>query len=133
MKQSGLALQFVKKQTVEICLEAVKQNVWSLKYIKEQTPKICLELVKEKPELISQLENRDDEIFLTTIRLNPNVFKKIKKNLPSSVLDEAKAICDLWNGGGCINSYRQIRSQLTSMEIDFKESHYPVLEQLYPY
>ena len=33
VKQNGLALQFVKEQTPELCLEAVKQNELARKYI----------------------------------------------------------------------------------------------------
>ncbi len=44
---NGHALEYVKKQTPEICLAAVKQNGYALKFVKNQTPEICLEAVKE--------------------------------------------------------------------------------------
>jgi hypothetical protein len=40
-------LQYVKDQTPEICLEAVKQDGHALQYVKDQTPEICLEAVKQ--------------------------------------------------------------------------------------
>ena len=40
VKQDGLALEYVKEQIPEICLEAVKQNGLALAYVKEQTPEI---------------------------------------------------------------------------------------------
>ena len=40
-------MQYVKEQTPEICLEAVKQNGYALEYVQEQTPEICLEAVKQ--------------------------------------------------------------------------------------
>jgi hypothetical protein len=58
VKQNGLALQFFKEQTPEICVEAVKQNGLALKHVKEQTPKICVEAVKQD---ILALEYINDE------------------------------------------------------------------------
>jgi hypothetical protein len=43
VKQNGYALYYVKKQAPELCLEAVKQNGYALKHVKKQTPEICLE------------------------------------------------------------------------------------------
>jgi hypothetical protein len=42
-----LVLQFVKEQTPEICIEAVKQIGYALEFVKEQTPEICLLAVKQ--------------------------------------------------------------------------------------
>ncbi len=39
-------LQFVKKQTPELCLAAVQQYGRALGYVKEQTYELCLEAVK---------------------------------------------------------------------------------------
>ena len=47
VKEDDCALQYVNKQTSEICLEAVKQNGNALRYVKEQTSEMCLEAVKE--------------------------------------------------------------------------------------
>jgi hypothetical protein len=33
VKQNGLALEYVKEQTPEICLEAVKQDGYALQYV----------------------------------------------------------------------------------------------------
>ena len=41
-----LNLNYVKEQTPEICLEAVKQNGWNLKYVKEQIPEFVSKLLK---------------------------------------------------------------------------------------
>ena len=40
-------MQFVKEQTPEICLAAVKQNIFALKFVKEQTPEILSEVAKK--------------------------------------------------------------------------------------
>ena len=40
--KNGCALQYVKAQSPEICLESVAQDAFALEYGKEQTPEICL-------------------------------------------------------------------------------------------
>ena len=47
VKQYGLTLQFVKKQTFEVCLAAVKKNGLTLQVVNEQTPELCLAAVKQ--------------------------------------------------------------------------------------
>lgn len=36
VQQNGLALQYVKNKTIDICLAAVKQNKYSLMYVTEE-------------------------------------------------------------------------------------------------
>ena len=38
-----LFLKFVKNQTEEICLEAIRNIGWALKFVKNQTEEICFE------------------------------------------------------------------------------------------
>ncbi|EGT3944791.1 TPA: DUF4116 domain-containing protein [Clostridioides difficile] len=47
VKQNGLALEFVKEQTEEICLIAVRQNGLALEFVKEQTQEVFAELAKQ--------------------------------------------------------------------------------------
>ena len=47
MEQNGLALEFIKEQTPEICMAAVKQNGEALQYVKEQTEEICMEAINQ--------------------------------------------------------------------------------------
>jgi hypothetical protein len=54
-------LQYVKEQTPEICLEAVKRDGSTLRYVKEQTPEICLEAVKEEG---NALQFVDADVFI---------------------------------------------------------------------
>lgn len=44
---NGFALMFVKEQTESICLAAVRNNGMALKFVKAQTERICLEAVKQ--------------------------------------------------------------------------------------
>ena len=52
MKQNGYALQYVREQTEEICLEAVKKDGYALRYVNEQTEEICLEAVKQNSDAL---------------------------------------------------------------------------------
>ena len=47
LKKNGYSLQFIKEQTRELCLIAVKQSGFTLHYVKEQTPEICLATVNQ--------------------------------------------------------------------------------------
>jgi hypothetical protein len=42
-----LTLEYVREQTSEICLEAVKKEGYALEYVREQTYQVCLEAVKQ--------------------------------------------------------------------------------------
>jgi len=78
VKQNGHALQRVKEQTPEICLEAVKQNGFTLQYVKKQTPEICLEAVKQNGHALQYV---DESIFKkekVTIELTQEQLDKIK-------------------------------------------------------
>ena len=45
-------MKYVKEQTDEICLFAVRQDVYSLEYVDDQTPEICLAAVQQNPRAI---------------------------------------------------------------------------------
>lgn len=41
VRADGMALEYIKNQTPEMCIAAVKQNPMALKFVKEQTYEIC--------------------------------------------------------------------------------------------
>ena len=47
VSKNGMSLEYVEKQTPEICLAAVKQDGRALRYVKDQTPELCLAAVKQ--------------------------------------------------------------------------------------
>ena len=69
----GPALQYVKEQTPELCLEAVKRDGWALKFVKEQTDEICLAAVKEDAWALEFVKNKTPEIYLAALIGNPEV------------------------------------------------------------
>jgi hypothetical protein len=50
VKQNGLDLQFVKKQTKELCLAAVVQDGRALEFVKKQTPEIIKIALYKTPD-----------------------------------------------------------------------------------
>jgi hypothetical protein len=50
VQKNGLALQFVKEQTPEVCLAAVKQNGLVLCHVKKKTPEVYLAAFGSRPK-----------------------------------------------------------------------------------
>lgn len=55
--RDGLNLEFVKKQTEEICLTAVKQDSSALELVKNQTKDVCLEAVRQNKTVMDYIRN----------------------------------------------------------------------------
>ena len=66
VKQNGLLLPFVKVQTPEICLTAVKQNGYALEYVNEQSLAVGIAALKQNPE---------SRYYLTDKFRTPEVYK----------------------------------------------------------
>lgn len=66
------ALQFVKEQTPEMCLAAVKKTGEVLRYVKEKTYEICLEAVKNNWHALRDVpkEFRTPELCMICIKQN---------------------------------------------------------------
>ncbi len=70
VKKDGIVLEFVKEQNLEICLAAVKQDGWSLYYVKEQTPEICLAAVSQEGVALLHVIEQTLEICLAAVSKN---------------------------------------------------------------
>jgi hypothetical protein len=55
---NGDALQYVQKQTDEICLKAVERNGYALRYVQKQTDEICLKAVERNGDALQYVEER---------------------------------------------------------------------------
>jgi hypothetical protein len=51
------------EQTLEICLEAVKNNGFALIFVKKQTPKICLEAFKQDCNALQYINDESITLF----------------------------------------------------------------------
>ena len=56
--QYGYDLKYVKEQTTEICLIAVKQDGYALEYVKEQTNEICLEALIQNKDALKYINSK---------------------------------------------------------------------------
>ena len=63
VKQNGMVLQYISKQTPQIITLAIKQNCYSLKFVKTQTIEICKTAIDLSPSAIMYVENK----FLTEL------------------------------------------------------------------
>ena len=69
VKQNGYSLQFVKKQTPEICLAAVKQNGYSLQFVKNQTPELLRDMIDNNIPIIRKYININLNLLPDDIQL----------------------------------------------------------------
>ena len=79
VKMNGMALEFIKEQTDEICLEAVKQNGLALQYVKKQTPEICLEAVKNNASTLRYVQQQTNEMCLEAVKQNGYALQYVKE------------------------------------------------------
>jgi len=63
VKENGYLLQYVRKQTPEICMAAVKENGYLLQYVREQTPEICMAAVKQNGVALHYVDKSIFETF----------------------------------------------------------------------
>ncbi len=78
-KENGYALRFVKEQTPEICLQAVKQYGLALQYVKEQTFEMCLEAVKQNGNALKYVINQTPLIIHYLKKYNIVIYESFKK------------------------------------------------------
>lgn len=81
VKLDGLALQYVKEQTEEICLAAVRQDGYALCYVKEQTEEICLEAVKRNVYALQFVKEQTEEICLAALKWDVCALQYVNEDL----------------------------------------------------
>lgn len=84
VKRDGMALQYVKEQSPEICMEAVKQNGRALQYVKEQTPEICLEAVKQDVGTLIYVQPQFRDEASRNVKMNERR-GKLKKDIKAQI------------------------------------------------
>lgn len=82
-------LPFIKVQTPEICLEAVKHGA-SLKDVKVQTPELCLEAIKMRPDALADVINQTEELCLEAVKRNGMALYKVRKQTDAICLEAVK-------------------------------------------
>jgi hypothetical protein len=74
IEQSGLNLRYVKEQTPELCLAAVKDAPYAFIFVKEEnyTPEVCIEAVRHDGTLLRYIKPE-----MAAIKGSPQVYGKI--------------------------------------------------------
>jgi hypothetical protein len=70
--QNGMALRYIREQTPEICMEAVKQDGQALYFVKNQTLEICLFAVEQDGMALGyvDLNIKNHDICMAALRQN---------------------------------------------------------------
>ena len=89
----GMALRYVKNQTPEMCLEAVRQNGYALEFVKDQTPEICLQAVRQKGCALQYVKNQTPEICLEAVRRSCHAFQYVKNQTLEICLEAVRRSC----------------------------------------
>nr|QBK87597.1 MAG: protein of unknown function DUF4116 [Marseillevirus LCMAC201] len=82
----GEVLKYVKEQTEEICLAAVKVNGLALKYVKVQTEEICLAAVQEYGRALESVKEQTSEICLAAVQRYGWALEFVKVQTPEICL-----------------------------------------------
>lgn len=88
-KSGGMAIEFIKNQTQELCDMAVgfshkNPNLLILKHIKPefQTPVLLKAAVTHNPWVISQIKQPTEELSVIAVKHEPRVLREIKEQTP---------------------------------------------------
>jgi hypothetical protein len=87
IQQDSVCIAYVKEQTPELCLEAVKDDGYNLKYVKEQTPEICMSAVKQEPLSLRFVNVQTPDVCIAAIKRNVEAFKNVKEQTPEICLE----------------------------------------------
>lgn len=70
-------LRFIRDQSEDICMKAIKYNPRAFSHVKIQTPKLCVELIKMKPQVFSTVREHGRVFSLGLIKYNRSYFEKL--------------------------------------------------------
>jgi hypothetical protein len=78
VKQDGMTLQYVQSQTPDICLAAVEQTGMALQYVQSQTPDICLAAVKQDGMALQYVQSQTPDMCLAAVKQDGMVLKHVQ-------------------------------------------------------
>lgn len=84
-KDSGV-LEYIKKQTVDICIQAVKINGLNLRYVKGQTDEICMVAVKQNGMALQYVLKQTIDICILAVQQDGMALQYVKK--PSGFISD---------------------------------------------
>jgi hypothetical protein len=90
VKQNGYALEFVKEQTPEICMAAMKQDGLAVRYIKEQTHELCIAAVEQNGHALKYLKEQTHELCMAAVEQNGYTLQFVKEQTPEICMAAVK-------------------------------------------
>ncbi|HBG8470868.1 TPA: DUF4116 domain-containing protein [Clostridioides difficile] len=90
VSKDGELLKYVKKQTEEICLLAVRENPWALIHVKRQTERICIEAVKQWGTILQFVKKQTPKICLEAVKQNSFALYYVKKQFEEVCIEAVK-------------------------------------------
>ena len=85
-----MTLEFVKEQTPDLCLIAVKNDWRSLQYVKEQTPEMCLIALQQSVTAFLHINEQTPEICRLAVRQEGTVLRFVKEQTLEICLEATK-------------------------------------------
>ncbi len=86
VRKNGTNIRYVKEQTPELCMEAVKQGGLSLKYVKDQTPELCMVAVKRDGYNIQYVKEQTPELCMEAVKQKGRYLQYVKDQTPELCL-----------------------------------------------
>lgn len=80
VKRNGRKLKYVKNQTYDICLTAIKQDASAFMYVKNQTDEICMAAVKLDERNLKYIKNQTYDICMEVVRNHGYALRYVKEN-----------------------------------------------------
>jgi hypothetical protein len=72
-------MMYIKYQTDEDCIRAVKKSSYNLRYIKNPTFEVCLIAIQKDPYLLQSIKIQEDRLCIFAVSLNGLVLQFVKK------------------------------------------------------
>lgn len=79
VKLDGMVLAYVRQQTAAICMAAVRQNGIAVKYVKEQTPEVCIAAVQNTACALGYVREQTPEICFEAVVADPEALRYVRK------------------------------------------------------
>lgn len=81
VQKNAAALEYIERQTPEMCIAAVEQDPMSLYYVKNKTPEIALAAVKKNGFALYYVEDQTPKIVRAAVMNDPIATSFIDKSL----------------------------------------------------
>jgi hypothetical protein len=86
----GGSIRYVKEQTPEICMAAVKKDVDAFIFVKEQTPEICMADVEHNGNVLIYVVEQTPEICLAAVKSAGCSLQYVKEQTPELCMISVK-------------------------------------------